>query len=45
MEGVVNAAHEAVLTSSIEGPAGQTREITAVVDTGFTLAHDSVIGI
>ena len=36
MEGVVNAAHEAVLTLSIEGPAGETRDIAAVVDTGFT---------
>ena len=36
MEGAVNAAHEAVLTFSIEGPAGETRDIAAVVDTGFT---------
>ena len=36
MEGVVNAAHEAVLTLSLEGPAGETRDIAAVVDTGFT---------
>ena len=36
MEGAVNAAHEAVLTLSIEGPAGETREIAAVIDTGFT---------
>ena len=36
MEGAVNAAHEAVLTLALEGPAGETREITAVVDTGFT---------
>ena len=36
MEGVVNAAHEAVLTLSIEGPSGEKRDIAAVVDTGFT---------
>ena len=36
MEGAVNAAHEAVLTLSLEGPAGETREIAAVIDTGFT---------
>ena len=36
MEGVVNAAHEAVLTLALEGPAGQTRDIEAVIDTGFT---------
>ena len=36
MEGVVNAAHEAVLTLSIEGPAGEARDIAAVVDTDFT---------
>ena len=36
MEGVVNAAHEAVLTLSIAGPAAETRDIAAVVDTGFT---------
>ena len=36
MEGVVNAAHEAVLTLSLEGPAGETRDIAAVIDTGFT---------
>ena len=35
IEGVVNAAHEAVLTLSIEGPAGETRDIAAVIDTGF----------
>ena len=34
MEGVVNAAHEAVLALSIEGPAGETRDVAAVVDTG-----------
>ena len=36
MEGAVNAAHEAVLTLSLEGSAGETQEIAAVIDTGFT---------
>ena len=36
MEGVVNAAHEAVVTLSLEGPGGEARDIAAVVDTGFT---------
>ena len=36
IEGVVNAAHEAVLTLPFEGPAGETRDIAGVVDTGFT---------
>ena len=36
MEGVVSADHEAVLTLTVEGPAGQTRDIEAVIDTGFT---------
>ena len=34
--GAVNAAHEAVVTLAVSGPAGQTAEIEAVVDTGFT---------
>ena len=36
IEGVVNAAHEAVLGLALQGPAGQTRDIEAVIDTGFT---------
>ena len=36
IEGVVNAAREAVVTLSIHGPVGQTVEIESVVDTGFT---------
>lgn len=36
MEGVANASHEAFLTISLDVPAGQTREIAAVIDTGFT---------
>ena len=35
IEGVVNAAREAVVTLPLQGPAGQTLEIEAVVDTGF----------
>ena len=35
IEGYVNTNHEAVVTIPLLGPAGQTREIVAVVDTGF----------
>ena len=35
MEGVVNADYEAVITLPLRGPTGQTREVEAVVDTGF----------
>ena len=35
IEGVVNAAYEAVVTLTLRGPAGQTREIEAVIDTGY----------
>ena len=34
--GVVNAAHEAVVALSLQGPAGQSQEIEAVVDTGYS---------
>ena len=34
--GVVNAAYEAVMTLSVQGPEGQAQEVDAVVDTGFT---------
>ena len=36
IEGVVNAAYEAVVSFSLQGAGGRTREIEAVVDTGFT---------
>ena len=36
IEGVVNAAHEAVLSLSLRGPDGQIQEIEAVVDTGYS---------
>ena len=32
----MNAAYEPVVTLAVQGPAGQTREIKAVIDTGFT---------
>ena len=35
IEGVVNDAYEAVIPLTLQGSAGQTREIEAVVDTGF----------
>ena len=36
IEGVVNAAYEAVVTLALHASAGQTRDIEAVIDTGFT---------
>ena len=36
IEGVVNAAHEAVVALHLQGPEGRTRDIEAVVDTGFS---------
>ena len=36
IEGVVNAAYEPVVTLALQGPSGQTSEIEAVIDTGFT---------
>lgn len=35
IEGMVNAAYEAALILSVQGPEGQAREIEAVVDTGY----------
>ncbi len=35
IEGVVNAAYEPVITLALQGPLGQSREVEAVVDTGF----------
>lgn len=35
IEGFVNAAHEAVVSLFLQGPAGRTIEVEAVVDTGF----------
>ena len=36
IEGVVNAAHEAVVALHLQGPEGQRRDIEAVVDTGYS---------
>ena len=36
IEGVVNAAREAVVTLHLQEPAGRTRDIEAVVDTGYS---------
>ena len=35
IEGFVNANLEAVVAVPLEGPAGQTQEVDAVIDTGF----------
>ena len=34
--GAVNAVYEPVVTLVVQGPAGETLEIDAVIDTGFT---------
>ena len=36
IDGVVNAAYEAVIPVSLQGPTGAARDVGAVVDTGFT---------
>ena len=36
IEGTVNSAYVAVVSIPLRGPAGETREVDAVVDTGFT---------
>lgn len=36
IQGVVNAAYEAVVTIYLQHPEGRTREIEAVVDTGYS---------
>ena len=36
IQGVVNDAYEAVVAISLRGPAGQVRDIEAVVDTGYS---------
>ena len=36
IHGVVNAAHEAVVALSLQGSAGQSQDIEAVVDTGYS---------
>ena len=43
IEGFVNANREAIVPLSLRGPEGQTREVNAVIDTGYsgalTLPH------
>ena len=36
IEGAVNAAQEAVVGLRVRGPSGRTRDVRAVVDTGFS---------
>ena len=36
IRGAVNDAYEAVISLTVQGPSGQTREVQAVIDTGFT---------
>ena len=36
IQGVVNATLEAVVPLTVQGPAGQSRDIEAVIDTGFS---------
>ena len=35
IERVVNAAYEAIVTLTVQGPAGQSLEVDALIDTGF----------
>ena len=34
--GTVNHAYEAVISVTVRGPSGQSRQVDAVIDTGFT---------
>lgn len=36
IDGVVTASFEAVCALTLRGPSGETREVKAVIDTGFT---------
>ena len=36
IDGVVNSAHEAVVSLLVQGPTGQTLRLDAVIDTGFS---------
>ncbi len=36
IEGVVNAANQAVVSLTLQGPSGRTGRVDAVVDTGFS---------
>ena len=35
IEGIVNAAYEAIVTIPLRGPDGQSRDVDAVIDTGY----------
>lgn len=35
IQGVVNSAYEAVVRLTVQGPSGHSREIEAVIDTGY----------
>ena len=43
IQGVVNAAYEAVIPLTVRGPAGQTQDIEAVIDTGFLTLPSGVV--
>ncbi len=36
IQGTVNDAYEAVISLTVQGPSGRSREVEAVIDTGFT---------
>ena len=36
IQGYVNDAYEAIVPFTLQGPSGQTRDIEAVIDTGYT---------
>ena len=36
IQGLVNAAYEAIIPLTVQGPTGRTRNIEVVIDTGFT---------
>ena len=36
IQGYVNDAYEAIISFTLQGPLGQTRDIEAVIDTGYT---------
>ncbi len=36
VEGIVNSRLEAIVTLNVKGPSGLSREIQAVIDTGFS---------
>ena len=35
IEGYVNSRHQAIITLTVQAPSGQTRQLDAIVDTGF----------